>query len=119
MNTIMHNCIDYLLSIGVHTRHESAEMHTTIVLNDCRVQIGQNWINVQVWRDQEDDRRGEWIRHSEYAFKRSLDDSKLPYFFDAIGVVPMAQFLNAAGRGITLDQKRAMFHLKEAIRKTA
>ena len=115
----MQSAITYLSAFGA-TKLPSSKPHVTILLvNASKVEIGPNWIEISHERDEEDDLRKSWIRHTSTNFNNEPMEDFWPYFFHINMVVDLKQFLSAAFDGAGISDKRAIWHIRQALRKTA
>ena len=118
----MKPAIEYLqaVCVDIHLAPVQSNNTTTYIANGAKVEFGANSIEISHWKDAEDEELlGYWVRFSRTSFNNVPFDHYWPYFFHINMVVDLNQFLNAVGDANTLPTKRAIYLLKEAIRKTA
>ena len=110
---------DYLLFMG-------AEEHSAniFLLHDKTIRFAYgNEVIVEQWKDVESDEDGRACEGGNYheTFRCKLGMcmplAMIPYFFHTVGVVSLTEWLAEAAKGQSIDEKRAIYHLREAVKR--
>ena len=108
----------YLLNMGLEVIEPKSKFATRFGDKDNRVEIGPNWITVECYKDEEDDIYGSW--HQQYHINyKILTLDQFISFMDMTGVVPYTVMLAKLADESGMTDKRALYHIREAVKRTA
>jgi len=105
---------DYLLAMGA-TEHSKG----IYLLHDKTVHFRPDgMIVIEQWKDaEEDDHSGYYVELSRTNFYNGIPDQYVPYFFHINRVVDLGEYLAMCAKGVGINEKRAVYHLREAVRR--
>jgi hypothetical protein len=100
----------YLLEMGYkHNLFQPFTKSIAVHLDDTFIYIGPNWIEVR--RDHK--------QIASFTTRQELDEAQLIYLFHALDVVDISKFMNEAAKGQGISDKRAIWHVRQAVNHLA
>ncbi|MBU7576701.1 MAG: hypothetical protein KAF40_01450 [Flavihumibacter sp.] len=109
---------EYLEMIGYEKLSIGKEGQTWYGNNDYRVCLTSNFITIE--QSSDDHERGQyWNVLARLEIRFIMELSQFVGFMDSIGVIPYAKMLGKVADHSKLEDKRALYHIREALKKTA